>query len=364
MTSTARGICVALSFAFTLLAQAPAAKNPSSGRKAAPLSQLPYSPSLDLTSMDRSVDPCADFYHYACGGWIKKNPIPPDQARWDVYSKLQYENELFLWGILEEAAKPAASRTAVQQQIGDYFQSCMNEGGIEKADASALRPALDAIGGLNTIHELAGLVASEHLNGTGTMFGFGSNQDFEDSTRVIAFTFAGGLGLPDRDYYVKDEPKMREIRDKYLAHVTRMFELLGDDAKTSRSEAQTVMIIETALAKSSLTQVDKRDPYKLFHKLTLTQLKALTPSFDWDRYLATTAAPSLSTINVTEPEFYKELERQLVAQSFANWKTYLRWHLTHSKAPYLSSRFVNENFSRGEGQNVGNDETDRKGHGR
>ena len=294
--------------------------------------------------MDRTVDPCTDFYRYSCGGWIKKNPIPPDQARWDVYSKLQYENELFLWGILEEAAKPVASRTAVQQKIGDYFQSCMDEGGIEKADLSALRPGLDAIARLGTIHDLAGLVASEHMDGVATLFGFGSNQDFEDSTRVIAFAFAGGLGLPDRDYYVRDEPKMREIRDKYLAHVGRMFGLLGDDAKASAAEAQTVMAIETTLAKASLTQVDKRDPYKLFHRLSLAQFKTLTPSFDWDRYLSTMAAPGLSAINVTEPEFYKELDRQLLAQDLLNWKTYLRWHLVHSKAPYLSSKFVNENF--------------------
>jgi endothelin-converting enzyme/putative endopeptidase len=327
-----------------LLAQVPAAKGPSAGRAAAPLSELPYSPSLDLTSMDRSVDPCVNFYQYACGGWIKKNPIPPDQARWDVYSKLQYENELFLWGILEEAAKPTAGRTGVQQQIGDYFQSCMDESGIEKTDAAVLRPGLDAIAGLSTIHDLAGLVASEHLNGTRTLFGFGSNQDFEDSTRVIAFAFADGLGLPDRDYYVTDEPKMRAIRDKYVAHVSRMFELLGDDAQTAAAEAHTVMAIETALAKASLTQVDKRDPYKLFHKLTLAQLKALTPSFDWDGYLAATAAPGISTINVTEPEFYQEVERQLTGQNLAHWKTYLRWHLAHSKAPYLSSRFVTENF--------------------
>src|SRR5690242_15472107 len=293
MIATAAKLCIALSLTAVLLAQAPdntassAAKKPAPALKAAPITELPYSPSLDITAMDPSVNPCVDFYHYTCGGWIKKNPIPPDQARWDVYSKLQYENEMFLWGILAEAAKPAANRSAARQKIGDYFQACMDEGGVEKADAAPLRPELDAIAHLSSIHDLAELAAREHLDGVRTLFGFGSNQDFEDSSRVIAFATAGGLGLPDRDYYVKDDAKMREIREKYLTHVGRTFALLGDDAKTSAAEAQTVMAIETALAKASLTRVEQRDPYKLFHKLTLVQLKTLTPSLDWDRYLAT-----------------------------------------------------------------------------
>jgi putative endopeptidase len=352
MISTAAKLSIALSLASALFAQAPdesasskAKKSEAAALKAAPLTELPYSPSLDVTAMDRSVNPCVDFYHYACGGWIKKNPIPPDQARWDVYSKLQYENEMFLWGILEEAAKPVASRNAARQKIGDYFQACMDEGGVEKADAAPLGPALDAIAHLSSLHDVAELGAREHLDGVRTLFGFGANQDFEDSNRVIAFASAGGLGLPDRDYYVKDDAKMGEIREKYVAHVGRMFTLLGDDAKTAAAEAQTVMAIETALAKASLTRVEQRDPYKLFHKLTLAQLKTLTPSLDWDRYLATAGTTGIATVNVTEPEFYKEVERRLTSQSLANWKAYLRWHVAHSKAAYLSSRFVNENFA-------------------
>jgi len=350
--STAARLFIALSLASALSAQVPdnttssaAKKSEAAALKAAPITELPYSPSLDVTAMDPSVNPCVDFYHYTCGGWIKKNPIPPYQARWDVYGKLQYENEMFLWGILEEASKPVANRSAARQKIGDYFQACMDEGGVEKADAAPLKPALDAIAHLSSIHDLTELAAREHLDGIRTLFGFGSNQDFEDSSRVIAFATAGGLGLPDRDYYVKDDAKMREIREKYVAHVGRTFALLGDDAKTAAAEAQTIMAIETALAKASLTRVEQRDPYKLFHKLTLAQLKTLTPSLDWDRYLATAGTAGIATVNVTEPEFYKEVERQLMSQSLANWKTYLRWHVAHSKAPYLSSRFVNENFA-------------------
>ena len=309
------------------------------------MGQLPYSPSLDMTSMDRSADPCTNFYQYSCGGWIKKNPIPPDQARWEVYAKVQYENELFLWGILDEAAKLVAGRSAEQQKVGDYFQACMDESGIEKAGLSPLEPALEAIAHVSSADQLAELVASEQLDGTSTLFGFGSNQDFEDSSRVIAFASAGGLGLPDRDYYVKDDAKMREMREKYVAHMARMFGLLGDNAEIAAAEAKTVMNMETALAKASLTRVEKRDPYKLFHKMTLAQFKAVTPSFNWDHYLATTGAPSISTTNVEEPEFYKQLQQELASQNLSNWKSYLRWHLVHSKAPYLSSKFVNENFS-------------------
>ena len=325
---------IALGFASVLLAQTPA-----------PLSRLPYSPSLDTTSMDRSVDPCTDFFHYSCGAWIKKNPIPPDEAHWDVYSKLAYDNELFLWGILDEAAKKTEGRSAVEQKIGDYFHACMDEGAIEKAQAFALQPDLDAIAHLSSVRALAALVASEQLQGTETLFGFESNQDFEDSERVIAFAAAGGLGLPDRDYYVQDDPKMKEIREKYVVHVGRMFELLGDEPKAAAAEAATVMAIETALAKASLTRVELRDPHNLFHKMTLEQVKALAPSFDWDAYLAKGGLSGISIANVTEPAFFKELNRQLQSQDLGNWKTYLRWHLAHSKAPYLSSKFVDENFA-------------------
>ena len=327
-------ILTSLGFAAVMLAQTPA-----------PLSRLPYSPSLDTTSMDRSVDPCTDFFRYSCGGWIKKNPIPPDEASWDVYAKLAHDNEQFLWGILDEAAKKTEGRSAVEQKIGDYFHACMDEEAIAKAGAAPLQADLDAIAHLTSIHGLAALVASEQLQGTETLFGFGSNQDFADSESVIAFAVAGGLGLPDRDYYVQDDPKMKEIREKYVAHVGRMFGLLGDDPKAAAAEAATVMAIETALAKASLTRVEQRDPHNLFHKMSLQEMKALAPTFDWDAYLAKAGLSGVAIANVTEPAFFKELEQQLKSQDLANWKTYLRWHLVHSKAPYLSPQFVDEDFA-------------------
>jgi endothelin-converting enzyme/putative endopeptidase len=296
--------------------------------------------------MDRSADPCKDFFRYSCGAWIKKNSIPPDQARWDVYSKLEEDNQRFLWGILEQSSKPAASRSQVEIEIGDYFHACMDEPAVEKAGAAPLKPGLDEIAALKSTRDLPAFLGREHLNISGShmLFGFGSNQDYADSSRVIAFATAGGLGLPDRDYYVKTDAKSQETRQKYVEHVQKMFELLGEDSQIAKTHAQTVMDIETALAKVSLTRVEKRDPYKQFHKMTRTELQALTPAFQWSVYYKTSNVPDTSTINVTEPAFYKELQRLLESRSLADWKTYLRWHLVHAKAPFLSSPFVMANF--------------------
>ncbi len=312
-----------------------------------PLTSLPYSPSLDLSSMDRSVDPCTDFYRYACGSWIKNNPIPPDQARWDVYGKLANENQRFLWGILEQAAKPSAGRSALETQIGDYFFACMDENSREKAGSVPLRAELDQIAALKSVRDIPALLARIHLSTAGyqtTMFGFGSGQDYADSTRVIAFLTAGGIGLPDRDYYTKTDAKSVEIRQRYVEHVQRMLELAGETAQQAKVDAQTVMSIETALARASLTRVDQRDPHKLFHIFTLAKLQALTPAFAWKPYFAAQQMDRVERINVSEPAFFVELQAQFKSRSLDDWKTYLRWHLTRSRAPHLSSSFVTANF--------------------
>ncbi len=331
----------------TLFGQAGARDSkPSGAGTETPLFALPYSPSLDLTSMDRSADPCVDFYRYACGGWIKMNPIPADQSRWDVYSKLNEENMRYLWGLLQQASQPRPNRTQVETEIGDFFHACMDESSVEKAGAAPLKRDLDEIAALKSIADLPAYLGRAQLGlvGDGMMFGFGSAQDFANSARVIAFASAGGLGLPDRDYYTKTDAKSEETRKKYVEHVERMLELLGESGDQAAAHARTILEIETALAKASLTRVELRDPYKQFHRMKPAQFQAITPSFRWKTYLDAAQVPDQSVINVTEPEFFKELEALLKSRSMEDWKTYLRWHVAHSKAPYLSQAFVDANF--------------------
>jgi endothelin-converting enzyme/putative endopeptidase len=312
-----------------------------------PLAQLPYTPSLDVPSMDKNVDPCVDFYQYACGGWMKNNPIPADQASWSVYGKVADENARFLWGILEEDAKPSPERTPVQQKIGDYFHACMDTEAIEARGAAPLKPLLHEIDALKSKKELAAFLAAEHPRtyGSGWLFGFGSTQDYGDATQVIAEADAGGLGMPDRDYYLNDSARSKELRAKYLAHVQTMFELAGESKSKAKADAATVMHVETALAKASLSRVERRNPYNLNHKMTVAQLAALTPSFNWQRYLHDSGVGNVKTLNVTQPKFFKAVEHVIDHEPLSALKTYLRWHAVHARAPYLSHAFVAEDFN-------------------
>jgi putative endopeptidase len=312
----------------------------------APLFSLPYTPALDVAAMDKSADPCTNFYTYACGAWNKTNPMPPDQAVWNVYSKLTTENQRYLWGILKEASQPSDSRTPIQRQVGDFFAACMDEGAVENAGSAPLKPALEKLAAIKSVRQLPAFLADQHLalGGGDMLFSYGSSQDFENSSEVISFASAGGLGLPDRDYYTKTDAKSEEKRKKYLEHVRTMLQLLGDQPAAAEAGAKNILAIETELAKASLTQVEKRDPYKLFHKLTIAKVQALTPAFSWSDYFEVLGVPPSATINVTEPAFFQELQKLLATRPLAEWKTYLRWHLVHDAAPFLSQPFVNANF--------------------
>jgi putative endopeptidase len=307
-------------------------------------------PVLDVTSMDKSVDPCVDFFTYSCGGWLKNNPIPADQAAWDAYGKLQEENREVLRRILEAAAVPSPKRSADEQKIGDYYASCMDEPAIEKLGAAPLQPDLERIAGLKSKADLPAELARLHPGDVGSFFGraalfsFDSTQDAKNSSEFIAEVDQGGLGLPDRDFYLNEDAKSQEIRQQYLVHVQKMLQLLGDKPEDAAAEARTVMRIETALAKASLTRVERRDPNKVYHKMTREELQALSPSFSWDRYLAEVGVAGTKSLNVAVPDFVKGMEAELKAEDLANWKVYLRWHLVNAQARYLSTAFVNEDF--------------------
>lgn len=306
---------------------------------------LPYSPSLDLTSMDKSADPCVDFYQYSCGGWQKKNPIPADQVSWSVYGKLYQDNLNFLRGILEQAAAAKGQRDPINQKIGDFYASCMDEPAIEKRGLAAIKPQLDAIARLGSAADLAPLVARLQLSVTGPIiFAGGSRQDLDNSEQQIAGLDQSGLGLPDRDYYTKEDAKSKETRERYLQHVQKIFELLGDGPAAAKKNADTVMQMETALANASMTRVDRRDPYKRKNKITLTDLEHLVPNFNWQAYFRELKAPQFEKINVAPPSFFKEVNAQLAGEPLADWKNYLRFHVANAYSPYLAPGFVEEDF--------------------
>ena len=318
----------------TLLTSTPFAQDsPASSRQ----------PVLDLSSMDKSVDPCADFFTFSCGGWIRKNPIPPDQSSWSVYGKLQDENQAQLRSILESAAGATGERLPYLQKIGDYYASCMDEKAVDELGPTVLKGQLEAIENLSSKDQLPDLAVN--LAYQGALFHFRSDQDYGDSTQVIAEADQGGLGLPDRDYYVKKGAKAEELRRAYVAHVQKMFELLGDEPRVAAMKAKMVMRIETELARSSMTRVERRTPKNLYHKMTVEEFQSLSPEFSWHTYFAKVGVPGLKSLNVETPVFFQRLSAVIKKENLAAWKAYLRWHLVHANAPFLSSAFVNEDFN-------------------
>ena len=318
--------------------------------------QVPAEPDhFDVNSIDRSIDPCVDFYQYSCKKWMDANPIPADQSSWSHGAKLALWNQGVLRDVLEKAANNDPKRTVVQQEIGDYYFSCMDEATIDGAGLAAIKPELDRIGGLTDKAQLAGELAHLHaitfalLPGTNSgsqtaLFGFGSGQDLDDASKVVAQADQGGIGLPDRDYYFKDDAKSAETRKQYVAHVQKTFELMGENSNQAASHAKTVMDMETALAKASMDIVKRRDPAKLDHKMSLQELQALTPAFSWDDYLKGISSPATAHYLVLTPDFFKGINQLIGSASLDDWKTYLRWQLVSASSPLLSTPFADERF--------------------
>jgi len=301
-------------------------------------------PGFSVANIDKTADPCVDFYQYACGTWMANNPIPPDQSIWGQSSLLLEHNRAVLQNILEKAAVNKPSRTVVEQQIGDFYASCMDETAINKLGAQPLKPDLDRIAAIASKSGMLPELIRLHLEGVPVFFNFYSAPDAKDASVNLAQADQGGLGLPDRDYYLKEDAKSVEIRKEYVAHVSKMFELLGEPAAKAAADADAVMKIETALAKGALDRVSRRDPDKTYHKLSVHELVSMSPGIDWPKYFAGVGAPAITDLNVAEPNFFRTLESVMVQTSLDDLKTYLRWHLVHSEAALLSKPFDDENF--------------------
>jgi len=321
--------------------------SPVAGGEAAPLAELPYSPGLDPGSMDRGVDPCEDFFLYSCGGWLRRNPIPPDRAAWDVYRKLADENLRYLWGLLEFAAAPDVERDETRRLVGDYYAACMDTGRIEALGTRPLAPAFSDIDSIESRDELARVLAGLHAaGGNGALFfDFSALPDFDDSGQVIGMIFAGGLGLPDRDYYLSTETRMQQARARYHDHVRRMLELAGNGPVEAAAQADAVLRLETALAAATLTRLEQRDIENLNHPMSLDELVRIAPGFDWPGYLEARGVVPGDRLNVTEPLFAAAIARIVREEPLESLRAYLRWSYLRSHAEMLPAAFVDEHFA-------------------
>jgi len=332
-----------------LLALALAAASVSAGFAQAtpekPLSAVPYSPSLDLNDMDRTADPCVDFYQYVCGGWVKNNPIPSDEAAWSVYAKLANENQQLLWGILDQDAK-MQNRTPVQQKIGDYFAACMDTDAINARGLAPLEPELDRIAAIRNRDQLAAFLREGADRRGLYFFSAGSEQDPKSANMVIVGIAAGGLGLPDRDYYTKADEKIVETRQKYVAYLAHLLVLSGEPQAQADRDAAATMRIETALAKASLTRVERRNPYNLYHPMKIGDVDALAPDLQIGAYLEQENIPAsvLSNVDVAQPKFLAALQNELANEPLDDLKAYLRIHALNAAANSLSAPFEDASF--------------------
>jgi putative endopeptidase len=346
------GLCFALAVRSSgphgaVLANGGYTAQPAPGNSAfgAPQENRSGVPGFNLTNLDTHAKACVNFFQYADGGWIARHPIPPQYPAWGTFVELEQHNEQTLRDILQKDAHASAPVGSNEQKLGDFYGSCMDTRGIDSQGLTPLQPELSRIQAVHDVPSLEREIAHLQRIGVDALFDFGSEQDAKNSTQEIGAAEQGGLGLPNRNYYTKQDSKSKQIRSQYVAHVARLFELAGDPSGKAAAEAQTVMKIETHLADASMTPVQLRDPKAVYHKMSLGQLRMLTPDFSWPDYFREIGRPGINIVNVAQPEFFKTMNAALTGTPLPDWKTYLRWHLIHAAAPYLSKPFVDENFN-------------------
>jgi endothelin-converting enzyme/putative endopeptidase len=349
---------------FLLLTIAPAVLgqnanfNSTPGASAGTAKEADSTPKLehfDPNAVDKDLDPCNDFYKYSCNKWLAANPIPADQVYWSTGSNLELWNEGVQRETLEASSKNDPKRSAVQQKIGDYWAACMDESGIEAAGLKPLRPELDQVNSIKSKKEITLEIAHLHQLFPGAweqsdnqtaapFFGFTGQQDYDDAAKVVAQIDQGGLSLPGRDYYIKTDDKSAETLKKFHTHVQKMFVLAGESPAQASSDADAVIELETALAKAQMDNVKRRDPKNINNKMSLAQVRELTPSIDWDSYLKAVNAPASDHYIVTSPDFFRAEEKMLAEHPLDHWKAYMRWQVIHRASPFLTKAMVDENF--------------------
>src|SRR5215467_13945961 len=301
-------------------------------------------PKFDIANIDKTADPCVDFYQFACGNWIKNNPIPGDQPVWLSFSEVYEHNLVVLRQILEKASVNDPKRDPIRQKIGDFYAACMDEAAVNKAGAAPLKAELDRIAAIKDKTQMIEVMSHEQLIGPNPLLGFGSSPDLHDADMTVAVVDQNGLGLPDRDYYLKDDAPTVAIRKGFVEHMKKMFSLIGQSPERAGQSADNMLKIETELAKAFMERTLRRNPKNRDHKMTVAQAVALGPNFHLDRYFAASGAPAFTELNVGNPDYFKAVNAVIESTPLDAWKTYMTWHMLSNAATWLSDDFVQENF--------------------